>query len=152
MKRRVASVLDGALCTVSADALIVLLGHAFHLAKSDAGIAGQGVGPGGGGTPSLGHWLNTEQGIDTASVWMLYGGGRDSQPLEDLPNEAVYPADSVNSLLGTRGEPLILPQLDAACPLGPGSGVGHLYNLVAEVDLRAQADAIHFIPKVTPLD
>jgi hypothetical protein len=37
------------------------------------------------------------------------------------------------------------------CPWGRGSDVGHLYNLVAEVDLRAEADAIHFIPAVSPL-
>ena len=151
MKRRVASVLSGALGTVQEDALIVLLGHAFHQAKDDAGIAGQGVGPGGGGTPSLGHWLNREQMIETAAIWLLYGAGRDSQPLKDLPNEFAYPEDSVNGVLGQREEALVVP-LGADCPWGSRSGVGHLYNLVAEVDLCGEADAVHFLPVVTPLD
>ena len=117
------------------DALIVLLGHAFHLAKDDAGIAGQGVGPGGGGTASLGHWLNREQQLQTAAIWLLYGSGRDSQPLKDLANEADYPDESVNGLLRARmqqarGGGLIVPLFTPECPWRQGSGVGHLYNLV----------------------
>ena len=151
MKRRLHAVLGGALGPLPEDALIVLLGHAFHLARDDAGVAGQGVGPGGGGTPSLGHWLNQEQSLATASVWMLYGAGRDSQPLKDLPNEARYPAASVNGRLGQLGKACVVPLADPSCPWGNGSGVGHLYNLVAAVDLRAQTDAVHFVPEVTPL-
>ena len=36
-------------------------------------------------------------------------------------------------------------------PLARDVGIGHMYNLVVQVHLASQADAIFFIPKVSPL-
>lgn len=146
MKRRVDDVLAGA----PEDALLVLMGHAFHLAKDDAGLAGPGVGPGGGRVSSLGHHLCRERGLASAGIWMLYGSGEDSQPLADLPRVADYPADTLNRTLLEEGTAMLLPLTEDA-PFQGAVRIGHLYNLVAEVDIRAQADALHFFPRVTPL-
>ena len=129
--------------------LIVVLAHAFHLAKDDAGFgAASGVGPGGGQASSLGHYLTQECGFDTRAVWMLYGAGEDSQPIEGLPTTLDYPTTSLNqTLLAELSEVGLLPKPP------PGMvGIGHLYNTVAEVDLACQADCVMFFPAVSPLD
>ena len=142
MKRRLGHVMS----ELEPDDQLVLLGHAFHLAKHDAGIRGAGVGPGGGRVPSLGHHLVQERGVAPFVVWMLYGAGEDSQPFPDLPGAAVYPDDSLNGLLAARGT----ARVTGAPPPGEW-GVGHMYNQVVPVDLAREADAVFFLPHVSPL-
>lgn len=132
--------------------VLVLMAHAAHLAKDDAGIRGYGVGPGGNLVPSLGHHLVHDLGLRPYSIWMIYGGGTDSQPLPDLPNQATYPRDSLNALLGLHGPPLVVPTAPAASGvLAEPIGIGQMYNQVIPVHLPAQADALFFLPGVSPL-
>ena len=148
MKRRI----EGILHTLANDEVLVLMAHAFHVAKNDRTIRGTGVGPGGNQAHSLGHHIVQELGFDVTSIWMLYGAGKDSQPFPDLPQRANYPATSLNAQLSRHGTPLVVP-------VGPGAGsalandvgIGHMYNLVVPVHLPSQADAIFFLPAVTPL-
>jgi erythromycin esterase-like protein len=128
---------------------MVLLGHALHLAKDDAAISSGGVGPGGNRVSSLGHHINRELRLNTFVVWMLYGGGSDSQPLRDLPRTANYPPDSLNARLARRfTAPTLLHT--AGAPTAPVR-IGHLYNMLISVSLPGQVDAIWFAPAVTPL-
>jgi hypothetical protein len=127
------------------------LAHAFHLAKRDDRINGVGVGPGGDQVNSLGHHLVATQGLPVFSVWLLYGGGGDSQPFPDLPRTASYPADSLNAHLAGRRNALIVPMRPGTEALERDVGIGHMYNLVVPVHLPSQADAIFFVPQVTPL-
>ena len=125
---------------------MVLMGHALHLAKDDAAIGGGGgVGPGGDRVPSLGHHINRELRLNTFVVWMLYGGGTDSQPLADLPRTANYPSDSLNARMAKH---FTAPTLvaTAGAPSTPVR-IGHLYNMLISVSLPEQVDAIWFVPR-----
>jgi erythromycin esterase-like protein len=148
MKRRIAHVVDG----LAADEVLVLLGHAFHLTKDDASIGGVGVGPGGGLVSSLGHYLVQERGVETFAAWMVYGGGRDSQPFPDLPQIADYPRKSLNQVLANIGEPLIAP-IDAAAHdvLARAVLLGHMYNQIVPINLPRAADVLWFVPHVSQL-
>jgi erythromycin esterase-like protein len=147
MKRRIAEIRS--LC--GADKRLVLMAHALHLAKNDAAIAGsaQSVGPGGGGTCSLGHHLAQELGLRVASIWFVYGGGEDSQPFDELPRRAHYPRDTLNRTLAAFGAPLFF--LTGNADFAQPSKIGHMYNAVVEVPLGAQTDAIFFLPSVSRL-
>jgi hypothetical protein len=144
MKRHFANA--EALC---GSARLVLMGHALHLAKKGDPVAGSGIGPGGGRVSSLGHHLAQERGLNMLSVWMLYGAGDDSQPFPDLPNAASYPSDTLNAALASFGKPLLLPLADPV--FEQPMKVGHMYNAVVNVAPREQADAIFFLPRVSPL-
>ena len=144
--------LDRELRLMAGGDVLVLMAHAAHLAKDDAGIGGHGVGPGGNLVPSLSHHLVHDLGLRPYSIWMIYGGGTDSQPLPDLPNQATYPPDSLNALLGLPARPLVIP----AAPVGTGVlaepvGIGQMYNQVIPVHLPAEADAVFFLLGVSPL-
>ena len=142
MKRRLGEVL----ATLEPDDQLVLMAHAFHLAKDDSSIEAIGVGPGGDRVPSLGHHVVHTLGHEPFSVWWLYGDGEDSQPFPDLPKLAGFPHDSLNARLASRGGPLV------AAVDGPLTArVGHLYNQAPRVNVAQQADVIFFLPNVTPL-
>ena len=148
MKRRISALLRD----LPDDCTLVLMGHAFHLARDDAGIEQQGVGPGGDLSSSLGHYIVHELGEEPMAIWMLYGSGTDSQPLTDLPRQASYPPDSINRMLADHiKRPVILPVTVDVAPHLDSVSVGHLYNVCVKVDLARQADAIMFFPQVTPL-
>jgi hypothetical protein len=134
-----------------ADAKLVLMAHALHLAKDDSAIKAGGVGPGGGRTSSLGHWLTQEEKENVFSVWLLYGAGEDSQPLANLPRRANFPANSVNAMLARQGTALLFFPADAPELFRPPCVVGHMYNALFETSLLLQADAVVFLPEVTPL-
>ena len=142
MKRRLGEVLE----TLEPHDQLVLMAHAFHLAKDDGGIEAIGIGPGGDRVPSLGHHLVRTLGYEPFSVWWLYGEGEDSQPFPDLPKVAQFPRDSLNARLAARGGPLI-----AAVDGSLTVRVGHLYNQAPRVNVAQQADALFFLPNVTPL-
>ena len=132
-------------------AKLVLMAHALHLAKDDAAIKGGGVGPGGGKVSSLGHWLVNEQKENPFSIWMLYGAGEDSQPFETLPRSASFPSATLNAMLARFGRTLLFFPADAPELFRPPSVVGHMYNGLIETSLLLQADAVVFLPRVTPL-
>ena len=134
-----------------ADAKIVLMAHALHLAKDDAAIKAGGVGPGGGQTSSLGHWLTQEEKEATFSIWMIYGVGEDSQPLANLPRKANFPPHSLNAMLSRHGKALLFFPADAPELFRPPCVVGHMYNALFETSLLLQADVVVFLPEVTPL-
>ena len=147
MKRRIDAVLD----RMPVGAALVMMGHAYHLAKNDTNIPRDGVGTGDDEYSSLGHYLSNERNLRVASIWMVYGRGEDSQPLPDLTRQARYAPSTLNTrLLRQLPEPTVLTVQHAAKTDG-WTSVGHLYGTVAEVNLVAEADAITFFPEVTPL-
>jgi erythromycin esterase-like protein len=128
---------------------LALMGHALHLAKHGDPVGATGVGPGGGQVSSLGVNLVQERGLAVFSIWMLYGAGADSQPFPDLPREAHYPPDSLNAILAESGKPLLLPLTDPI--FEKPVRIGHMYNGTVSVAPQQQADAIFFLPQVSPL-
>ncbi len=159
LKRAAARLLD----RLPQAAKLVVMAHALHLAKDDAALGGATLasGPGGGIVRSLGHYLARERGEKVCSMWLVHGDGEDCQPFPELPNRLHYPADSLNGRLAAFGSACVLPILTptvyaATGPAADGAltnsmGVGHLYNLIAQVDLAKQAYAVFFLPAVTPL-
>lgn len=129
----------------------VVLAHALHLAKDDGAIVSSGVGPGGNRVDSLGHWLTHAQRRKVFAVWMIYGGGEDCQPLPSLPCHARFAANTLNSALRAFDVPLLFFPSDAPELFGRPMKIGHIYNAVFETPLAAQADAVVFLPKVSPL-
>ncbi len=148
MKRRIAEI--RALC--GADKRLVLMAHAFHLAKDDGALrsGAQSIGPGGGLTPSLGHHLVRELGLNLVSIWFVYGGGEDSQPFDELPRHARYPKDTLNATLASLRAPLFFLTGRNESFAQP-SKIGHMYNAVVETPLAVQADAAFFLPSVSRL-
>lgn len=131
---------------------LVLMAHALHLVKDDERLGGApGVGPGGSLVHSLGHYLARERGERVFAVWFVFGRGSDCQPFPDLPTELQYPPDTLNTRLLAAQAPLVLATRDVDTALPGPIGVGHLYNLVAGVDLGAQTDAVFFLQTVSPL-
>lgn len=128
----------------------VLMGHALHLVRDDSAIAAPGiVGPGGQRTPSLGHHVGQELGLPMFIVWMIYGGGEDSQPLPDLPRKAAFGPDTLNARLRQRFDRPVL--LDARrAPEGPVH-IAHMYNSVIETRLPGVVDALWFVPEASPI-
>lgn len=127
-----------------------LMAHAMHLAKDDNLINAPGaVGPGGRLTPSLGHHIVQELGLKAYAVWMIYGGGEDSQPLKDLPNKARFPSHTLNARMARLFDRPTVVSLEGAPDVS--YAIGHLYNTLFETRLKAQADAVWFTPKVTPM-
>lgn len=148
MKRRI----DWQLQHLPNDTTLVLMAHAFHLAKRDANIEGQGVGPGGASVSSIGEHVARELRERPVSCWMLYGAGEDSQPLADLPRKANFPSDSLNRQLAAGlSAPAVLQVIPAVRRALSAVRVGHLYNLAPRVDLGAEADFLMFFPRVMPL-
>jgi hypothetical protein len=145
LKRRV----DAVVAALARDEVLVLMAHAFHLAKDDRRIGRAGIGPGGDQVASLGHHLVQERGTAPFSAWLVYGEGEDSQPFPDLPKRASFPNDSLNRRLAARDVPLVVPVTRDA--FAQDIGVGHLYNQVVPVHLPSEADAIFFVPRATPL-
>jgi erythromycin esterase-like protein len=147
MKRRLAAIEQ--LC--GANKKLVVMGHALHLVKDDTQLAADtaGVGPGGGHTFSLGHHLTREKGRRVCAIWFLYGGGEDSQPFPELPRRAAFPRDTINTVLSEFGMPLFFRT--GAQAFREPVRIGHMYNAVVAAPLGMQADAVFFLPFVTPL-
>src|SRR6185312_11328282 len=148
MKRRFADLLR-----LTDDAPTVVMGHAMHLSKNDDLIRGVvGVGPGGGRECSIGHHLTQTLGLKAVSIWLVFGGGEDSQPMPDLPRRFDYPADSLNGRLRSVTTPVLFPISGAPAGLFDRPlGVGHMYNAVQPLVLGGLVDAILFLPRVTPM-
>jgi hypothetical protein len=82
-------------------------------------------------------------------VWMIYGGGEDSQPLPDLPRRADFGADTLNARLAARFDRPVL--LDARQAPDTPVRIAHMYNTVIETALPGAVDALWFVPRVSPL-
>ena len=144
MKRRLASI------RALSPGRLVLMGHALHLVRDDAAIAAAGiVGPGGGRTTSLGHHLGQELGQCLFIVWMIYGEGEDSQPLQDLPRRADFGPHTLNARLAARFDRPVL--LDARGAPDAPVRIAQMYNTEIETRLPGVVDALWFCPRVTPL-
>ena len=144
MKRRLASI------RALSPGRLVLMGHALHLVRDDAAISAPGiVGPGGQRTSSLGHHVGQELGLPMFIVWMIYGGGEDSQPLPDLPRRADFGTDTLNARLAARFDRPVL--LDARQAPDTPVRIAHMYNTVIETALPGAVDALWFVPRVSPL-
>lgn len=147
MKRAVARLLD----QLAPSEKLVLMAHAFHLAKDDGSVtsAAAAVGPGGDRASSLGHYLARERGEDVCAIWFLFAEGSDCQPFPDLPTTFAYPDGTLNAQLARLADALVLPT--AGLGRTGAARVGHIYNLVADVDIARQADSLFFLRTVTPL-
>lgn len=144
MKRRLADI------RALSPGKLVLMGHALHLVRDDAAIAAPGiVGPGGQRTSSLGHHVGRELGLPMFIVWMIYGGGEDSQPLPDLPRKADFGPDTLNARLRKRFDRPVL--LDARRAPDAPVRIAHMYNTVIETSLPGAVDALWFSPEASPL-
>jgi erythromycin esterase-like protein len=131
----------------------VFMAHALHLLKNDrlGGAAGP-AGPGGARTPSVGHFLSVGRGLRVFSVWMIWGGGEDSQPFPDLPTRFEYGRDTLNAALGDLCEPVMFPVTGAPKGLFDRLwSVAHMYNATTKVRLEGQVDAIFYLPSVGPM-
>jgi erythromycin esterase-like protein len=147
---------DTALAALPRERGLVLWGHDFHLARDDDGITGRpgSVGPGGDSERSLGHHLCKQHGDDVFIVWMVFGGGEDSQPLQGLSRRLRPRRGSLNAILGRVGGNFVLPTRSTEAgsePLREPLRLYHLYNGYAEVRIADQADAICFIENVSPM-
>ena len=132
----------------------ILMSHALHLAKNDLLIEGlRGVGPGGGRVASLGHHIVQELGQKAFSIWMIYGGGEDSQPFSDLPRIVDFSADTLNVRLASFNDPPLF-LLKGAPPgvLDAPVSIGQMYNSTFRTPLRQQVDALFYVPRVTPME
>jgi erythromycin esterase-like protein len=137
----------------------VFMAHAMHLAKNDELMRERGaVPPGGTLTPSVGHYMTQELGRKVLSVWLLYGGGHDSQPYVGAPQVANYPADTINKILldyvqsNAPNKVLVIP----TGPNGPEIfdkpiGIGHMFNSVFYSPLSRQVDVLCFVPEISPM-
>jgi hypothetical protein len=129
---------------------MALLSHATHLAKDDRLFADfAGIGPGGALTPSLGHHIVQDLGLKAFSIWMIYGAGEDSQPLPDLPRKAAFAPDSLNRRLAARFKTPTLIRT-AHAPDEPVT-IAHMYNATLRTLLKAQMDALYFLPRVSAM-
>jgi erythromycin esterase-like protein len=129
---------------------LVLMGHALHLVRDDDAITAPGiVGPGGQGTSSLGHHLGQELGLPMFIIWMIYGGGEDSQPLPDLPRRADFGPHTLNARLAARFDRPVL--LDARTAPDAPVRIAHMYNTEIETHLPGVVDALWFTPWISPL-
>jgi erythromycin esterase-like protein len=148
MKRRFADLLQ-----LTNAARTVVMGHALHLAKDDR-LLGKavGLGPGGGIECSIGHHLLKILGLKAMSIWMIQGGGEDSQPFADLPRRFNYPSTTLNTMLRDSQTPVLFRIADAPPGLfNKPIGIGHMYNNVQATVLAGQVDAILYLPKVSPI-
>lgn len=132
----------------------ILMGHALHLAKNDFLIEGfGGVGPGGGTVRSLGHHIVQELRQKAFSIWMIYGGGEDSQPFADLSRVVDFRDDTLNAHLASFKEPTLFLLEDAPPELLDISvSIGQMYNSIFRTPLGQQVDALFYIPWVTPME
>jgi erythromycin esterase-like protein len=132
-----------------AGARFVVFAHNLHLARDDARVTGRGgVGPGGGSVDSIGTHLAKRHPGRVFSVWMLDGEGRDAQPLVSLGNRVRAPRGSLNAALARAGEAYFVP---VRGPLAARHRLAFMYGSRVDVELGANADALYFARRVSPL-
>ena len=132
------------------DARFVVFAHDLHLARDDARIAQPGgvVGPGGGRVDSIGTHLARRHPGEVFTVWMLDCEGRDAQPIAELGNRVRAPRGALNRALARAGDAYFVR---VQGPLAGQHRIAFMYGSAAEVDLGANADALYFVRRVSPL-
>jgi hypothetical protein len=131
-----------------------LLAGSLHLLKDDGLASGYPpeLGPGGGLVPSIGHHVahRSDVGPDgVVSIWMLCGGGRDSNPMVTGAQDATPKRGTLNAALAevAGGEPLFVP-------LAGWDGdlvIQHMYGATFRTPATGQIDAVVFVPEISPL-
>ena len=140
---------DDVVASYPTDARFIVFAHDLHLARDDTRLAlGAGVGPGGGRVDAIGRHIAKRHPGAVFAVWMLEAEGRDSQPLVALGNRVRAPHGSLNAALARAGDAYFVP---VSGPLAARHRVASIYGSTADVDLGAQADALFFSRRVSPL-
>ena len=130
-------------------ARFIVFAHDLHLARDDARVGSSpGVGPGGGQVDSIGTHLAKRHPGQVFTIWMLDFEGRDSQPIAALGNRVRAPRGSLNAALARAGDAFFVP---VRGPLAARHPVAFMYGSTTDVDLGAQADALYFSRRVSPL-
>lgn len=141
---------DDVVASHAPDARFIVFAHNLHLARDDSRARrGPGVGPGGDSVDSIGTHLAKRHPGQVFAVWMLDYEGRDSQPLVSLGNALRAGPRTLNAALARAGDSFVVP---VAGPLAGRQRVSWLYGNTVEVELDAQADALYFARRVTPLE
>jgi erythromycin esterase-like protein len=134
---------------------LVLMGHNRHLAKDFGGIKNPGgAPPGGNRVPSLGTSLNHLLPGQVFSIWSLYDHGLSSQPYASLSHRYRSAPGSLNALLAEVGSVCLLPTTSTdprAHLLTQELDIVGIYNQVFRTAITKQADAVFFLPEVSPL-
>jgi len=131
-------------------ARFIVFAHDLHLARDDARVGrSDGVGPGGGQVDSIGTHLAKRHPGEVAALWMLDFEGRDSQPFAAPGNRVRAPRGSLNAALARAGDAFFVP---VRGPLAARHRIAFMYGSTADVDLGAQADALYFFRRVSPLE
>src|SRR5262249_6846676 len=116
------------------DTRFVVFAHDLHLARDDARavLGGASVGPGGGQVDSIGTHLAKRHAGEVFTLWMLDGVER----------------GALNRALAGGGESYFVP-VDG--PLAARHSIAFMNGGKADVELGAQADALFFARRVSPL-
>lgn len=135
---------------------LALLSHDVHLCRNMNLIEGMTVaaGPGGKTAPPLGDFLSKRFGGEVFSIWMLVGEGRDLQTMAPLSNEIKLVPGSFNETLAEIGDCFLLPfdRSDSrARLLDTSMQIVMDGNASIRTAPAAQADAIFFVRRVTPI-
>jgi erythromycin esterase-like protein len=131
-------------------ARFIVFAHDLHLARDDSRVSrGGGVGPGGDRVDSIGTHVAKRHPGQVFTMWMLDFEGRDSQPFASLGNELRAGRGTLNAALADAGDSFFVP---VAGPLAGRQRVAFIYGSTADVELEAQADALYFARRVTPLE
>jgi len=132
------------------DARFIVFAHDLHLARDDSRVSsGAGVGPGGGRVDSIGTHVAKRHPGQVFALWMLDYEGRDSQPFVSLGNELRAARGTLNAALARAGESFFVP---VSGPLAGRQRLSFMYGATADVELDAEADALYFARRVTPLE
>jgi erythromycin esterase-like protein len=132
------------------DARFIVFAHDLHLARDDARVRkGAGVGPGGDRVDSIGTHIAKRHPGRAFAVWMLDYEGRDAQPFASLGNELRAGRGTLNAALARAGESFFVP---VRGPLAGRHRLSFMYGSTADVELDAEADALYFARRVSPLE
>ena len=151
----VRAVVDELLARLKPSDKIILMGHNLHLNKDSEKIL---LGPVGAAAPRLwvtiGTHLARKYPDDVYSIWMTYdSGSHGAVLLAEGVEEVSSDPSRIEHLFANVGSSFFLP-LDASGPVYSYLDLERNFNqngATASCRLKAQTDAIFFIPKVTEL-
>lgn len=131
---------------------VALLAAAQHLLKDDFTVSqpAVGAGPGGGAARSIGHYVTHELSPDqpVLSFWFLHGRGTTANPWLPRPGRLEPVAGTFDAeLLERVGRPCVVPVFDDH----ESRTITGMHNQVLDCRFSEQADAIVFVPHVSPI-
>ena len=144
---------DELLARLKPDDKIILMGHNLHLSKDSENIV---LGPVGTPAPrlwtTLGTHLARKHPDEIYSIWMTYDHGRHgavllAEGVEEVPSDP----SRIEHLFARIGSPFILPLNTLKTPCLDVESNFNQNGSTASCFLKAQTDAIFFIPQVTEL-